>query len=138
MRDCTVRPLKHCHKSSYLTFIFNALFERRFYIMLILQFDRVERLLRGESCPPPPAYEAPPPAASELLCARGNNMSQGSGLGRPGSPPLSPICETTTPPSVSDESVAGDSGVFEASNKSSQRTLSDMNLDTAQVQIKLR
>lgn len=112
----------------------------RFYINAntILKFDRVERLLRGESCPPPPAYEAPPPAASELLCARGNNMSQGSGLGRPGSPPLSPICETTTPPSVSDESVAGDSGVFEASNKSSQRTLSDMNLDTAQVQIKLR
>lgn len=73
-------------------------------------------------------------------------MSQGSGLGRPGSPPLSPISETPpsppTPPSVSaavsDESVAGDSGVFEASNKSSQRTLSDMNLETAQVQIKLR
>ncbi|KAG8272243.1 hypothetical protein J6590_044902 [Homalodisca vitripennis] len=101
---------------------------------------RVERLLRGESVPPPPAYEAPPPTVPmpELLCARGGNMSQGSGLGRPGSPPLSPICETTTPPSVSDESVAGDSGVFEASNKSSQRTLSDMNLDTAQVQIKLR
>ncbi|XP_014243574.1 protein kibra [Cimex lectularius] len=85
---------------------------------------RVERLLRGDSCPPPPAYEAscdhrPPPGRS---------------------PPLSPISETSpTPPTasvsaaVSDESVAGDSGVFEAS----QRTL-DMSLDTAQVQIKLR
>lgn len=109
---------------------------------------RVERLLRGESCPPPPVYEAPPPSVplTETLSARGGNMSQGSGLGRPGSPPLSPISETPpsppTPPSVSaavsDESVAGDSGVFEASNKSSQRTLSDMNLETAQVQIKLR
>lgn len=108
----------------------------------------MERLLRGESCPPPPAYEAPPPTVplAELLCTRGGNMSQGSGLGRPGSPPLSPISETPpsppTPPSVSaavsDESIAGDSGVFEASNKSSQRTLPDMNLETAQVQIKLR
>jgi len=87
---------------------------------------RVERLLRGESCPPPPAYEPP----SDMRVSDGG---QGGVCA-----PLSPICETTTPPSVSDESVAGDSGVFEASNKSSQRTLSDMNLDTAQVQIKLR
>jgi protein KIBRA len=46
---------------------------------------------------------------------------------------------------VSDESVAGDSGVFEASNKKrsslasdSAAGLGDMNLETAQVQIKLR
>lgn len=46
---------------------------------------------------------------------------------------------------VSDESVAGDSGVFEASNKKRSSLASDnaaeleeMNLETAQVQIKLR
>jgi protein KIBRA len=46
---------------------------------------------------------------------------------------------------VSDESVAEDSGVFEASNKKrsalandSAAGLGDMNLETAQVQIKLR
>lgn len=89
-------------------------------IVLILNCSRVERLLQGDFCPPPPAYEALPPPSR--------------------SPPLFPICETSpTPPTasvsaaVSDESVAGDSGVFEAS----QRTL-DMSLDTAQVQIKLR
>lgn len=71
-------------------------------------------------------------------------------------PPLSPISETppdqnlellqvsaSTPSSgsntrsvsaaVSDESVAGDSGVFEAANR-----LQSCNLETAQVQIKLR
>lgn len=81
---------------------------------------RVERLLQGDFCPPPPAYETIPAPSR--------------------SPPLFPICEASpTPPTasvsaaVSDESVAGDSGVFEAS----QRTL-DMSLDTAQVQIKLR
>lgn len=93
------------------------------------------------------------------------NMSQGSGLGRPLEPPLSPISETPPPTgirsrasssgtntrsvsaAVSDESVAGDSGVFEASNR---RRLSglmapdavsaggEVNLETAQVQIKLR
>nr|XP_050848061.1 protein kibra isoform X1 [Vespula vulgaris] len=105
------------------------------------------------------------------------NMSQGSGLGRPAAtlpgctmqlqepPPLSPISETPPPTgirsrasssgtntrsvsaAVSDESVAGDSGVFEASNR---RRLSgligdvdplvsgEMSLETAQVQIKLR
>lgn len=93
-------------------------------------------------------------------------MSQGSGLGRPLEPPLSPISETPPPTgirsrasssgtntrsvsaAVSDESVAGDSGVFEASNR---RRLSgahppdavsglggEVNLETAQVQIKLR
>ncbi|KAK7874477.1 hypothetical protein R5R35_001564 [Gryllus longicercus] len=89
-----------------------------------------------------------------------------------GEPPLSPISETppplmddgeeilqvatlSTPSSsgtntrsvsaaVSDESVAGDSGVFEASNKkrsclgNANPTFEDMNLETAQVQIKLR
>lgn len=82
-----------------------------------------------------------------------------SGLRRPGSstslapmdPPLSPISETPTSSgtntrsvsaAVSDESVAGDSGVFEASHKKVQgpagMVLCDMNLETAQVQIKLR
>ena len=102
-----------------------------------------------------------------------NNMSQGSGLGRPsrlsyesaGDPPLSPISETPPPTldhdeglqatlsrtsssgtntrsvsaAVSDESVAGDSGVFEASNR---KRLSGLfgpdDSETAQVQVKLR
>ncbi|XP_011503552.1 PREDICTED: protein kibra [Ceratosolen solmsi marchali] len=97
------------------------------------------------------------------------NMSQGSGLGRPAligltqEPPLSPISETPPPTgicsrasssgtntrsvsaAVSDESVAGDSGVFEASNRRfcgivGPETVitSDVNFETAQVQIKLR
>lgn len=107
------------------------------------------------------------------------NMSQGSGLGRPGLiiqqqassslsqelPPLSPINETPPPTgirsrasssgtntrsvsaAVSDESVAGDSGVFEASNRKRQSGFTfdsdpmasaEMSLETAQVQIKLR
>ncbi|XP_076627616.1 WW and C2 domain containing protein kibra isoform X2 [Colletes latitarsis] len=104
------------------------------------------------------------------------NMSQGSGLGRPVSaiqhqipsqepPPLSPISETPPPTeirsrasssgtntrsvsaAVSDESVAGDSGVFEASNRRrlsgvigdvDSLALGEMSLETAQVQIKLR
>ncbi|PSN40195.1 hypothetical protein C0J52_12889 [Blattella germanica] len=114
-------------------------------------------------------------ALDYLELTRGGNMSQGSGLGRPSvaDPPLSPISETpppmlddsvellqvaalSTPSSsgtntrsvsaaVSDESVAGDSGVFEASNKkrslmagNSAVGLEEMNLETAQVQIKLR
>ncbi|XP_036141940.1 protein kibra [Monomorium pharaonis] len=113
-----------------------------------------------------------------------SNMSQGSGLGRPGGsgvqlqlqqapppslpqepPPLSPISETPPPTgirsrasssgtntrsvsaAVSDESVAGDSGVFEACNRKRLSgpisdvdllASSDMSLETAQVQIKLR
>jgi len=113
-----------------------------------------------------------------------SNMSQGSGLGRPGASgtqmqlqqvppsslppeplPLSPISETPPPTgirsrasssgtntrsvsaAVSDESVAGDSGVFEACNrKRLSGPISDvdplasgeMSLETAQVQIKLR
>ncbi|XP_020722122.1 protein kibra isoform X1 [Bombus affinis] len=104
------------------------------------------------------------------------NMSQGSGLGRPvcvmqhqmspqEPPPLSPISETPPPTgirsrasssgtntrsvsaAVSDESVAGDSGVFEASNRRklpgaigdvNSLALGEMSLETAQVQIKLR
>ncbi|CAD1477547.1 unnamed protein product, partial [Heterotrigona itama] len=104
------------------------------------------------------------------------NMSQGSGLGRPvcviqhqvpsqEPPPLSPISETPPPTgirsrasssgtntrsvsaAVSDESVAGDSGVFEASNRRklpgaigdvNSLSLGEMSLETAQVQIKLR
>lgn len=79
-------------------------------------------------------------------------------------PPLSPISETPPPTgirsrasssgtntrsvsaAVSDESVAGDSGVFEASNKrrlsglvgQDNHNTADVNLDTPQVQIKLR
>ncbi|KAL0116550.1 hypothetical protein PUN28_009893 [Cardiocondyla obscurior] len=113
-----------------------------------------------------------------------SNMSQGSGLGRPGAsctqlqlqqapppslpqelPPLSPISETPPPTgirsrasssgtntrsvsaAVSDESVAGDSGVFEACNRKRLSGLisdvdplasGEMSLETAQVQIKLR
>ncbi|XP_014606248.1 PREDICTED: protein kibra isoform X1 [Polistes canadensis] len=107
-----------------------------------------------------------------------SNMSQGSGLGRPAAtlpgcimqlqepPPLSPISETPPPTgirsrasssgtntrsvsaAVSDESVAGDSGVFEASNRRRLSGLigdaadplvsAEMSLETAQVQIKLR
>ncbi|XP_076757502.1 WW and C2 domain containing protein kibra isoform X1 [Xylocopa sonorina] len=102
------------------------------------------------------------------------NMSQGSGLGRPvcvmqhqvtSQEPLSPISETPPPTgirsrasssgtntrsvsaAVSDESVAGDSGVFEASNRRKlpgtigdvdSLALGEMSLETAQVQIKLR
>jgi protein KIBRA len=76
-----------------------------------------------------------------------------------GDPPLSPISETPPPmldhdgtalsrtsssgtntrsvsAAVSDESVAGDSGVFEASNR--KKLLQEQDVDTAQVQIKLR
>lgn len=113
-----------------------------------------------------------------------SNMSQGSGLGRPGAsgaqlqlqqapppslpqepPPLSPISETPPPTgirsrasssgtntrsvsaAVSDESVAGDSGVFEACNRKrlsgpifdvDPLVAGEMSLETAQVQIKLR
>ncbi|KAK9497147.1 hypothetical protein O3M35_004519 [Rhynocoris fuscipes] len=88
--------------------------------------NRVERLLRGEACSLPPAYEPTLSSSQDTRPTR--------------SPPLSPISEMSpTPPiasvsaAVSDESVAGDSGVFEAS----QRTL-DIPLDTAQVQLKLR
>ncbi|KAG8235590.1 hypothetical protein J437_LFUL016189 [Ladona fulva] len=59
-------------------------------------------------------------------------------------PPLSPISESVSA-AVSDESVAGDSGVFEAGGAkgrcgrgNSAEALSQMSLETAQVQIKLR
>lgn len=82
-----------------------------------------------------------------------HNLSQGSGLGRPQlDPPLSPISETPPDPNlellqvasssgsntrsvsaaVSDESVAGDSGVFEASK------MQHSQLEAAQIQIRLR
>lgn len=82
----------------------------------------------------PPAYENMGELSSTM-----SNMSGGvpysSRSCRPTSPPLSPISET--PPrsvsaAVSDESVAGDSGVFEASHKS------NFNAETSQVQIRLR
>ncbi|XP_044747979.1 protein kibra [Coccinella septempunctata] len=111
---------------------------------------------------------------TDLLEQQANNMSQGSGLGRPprysleftGDPPLSPISETPPPiidhdellqgttlsrtsssgtntrsvsAAVSDESVAGDSGVFEASNKKRNSIFGpELDADTAQVQIKLK
>lgn len=76
-----------------------------------------------------------------------------------GDPPLSPISETPPPmlehdgttlsrtsssgtntrsvsAAVSDESVAGDSGVFEASNR--KKLMQEQDVETAQVQIKLR
>jgi len=79
-----------------------------------------------------------------------NRRSGHDSVGSDQSAPLSPISETTTDDrktissntrsvsaAVSDESVAGDSGVFEASHKKEDLGLS-MNLETAQVQIKLR
>ena len=69
-------------------------------------------------------------------------------------PPLSPISEAVTEDinsngpsskrpesiSVSDESVAGDSGVYEATvaGSANEMSLASMSLETAQVQIKLR
>ncbi|XP_074111346.1 WW and C2 domain containing protein kibra isoform X1 [Cotesia typhae] len=118
-----------------------------------IQEQKIERL---KASPQPP------------LDMQSGNMSQGSGLGRPAhslpQEPLSPISETPPPmgsrsrasssgtntrsvsAAVSDESVAGDSGVFEASNRKKPSGLlnvntlafGDMNLETAQVQIKLR
>lgn len=106
--------------------------------------------------------------------ANASNTSRQVRLSYEGSqdPPLSPISETPPPmidsedilqvsslsrtcsssgtntrsvsAAVSDESVAGDSGVFEASNRkralfsSHDQVLSELNVDTAQVQVKLR
>ena len=90
---------------------------------------------------------APGPA---VMCRRSGQDSVGSDQSNQ-SAPLSPISETTTDDrktvssntrsgvsaAVSDESVAGDSGVFEASNKKDNIGLST-SLETTQVQIKLR
>ncbi|XP_039294559.1 protein kibra isoform X1 [Nilaparvata lugens] len=90
---------------------------------------RVERLLRGSGGagpehPPPPAYESAPLSP----------ISETAPL-----PPLAPVTPPLLPPvtpplpvsaAVSDESVAGDSGVFEAASSQA--------VETAQVQIKLR
>ena len=113
---------------------------------------RVERLLQasdGELQPPslsprsslesvsPPVspFEAAPPPAYE-------RAEEGAGGGGP-EPPLSPILEAELDPAgggersvsaaVSNESVAGDSGVFEAC---SRRLLAS--LETAQLQVRLR
>lgn len=95
-----------------------------------MHVNRVERLLRDDN--QPPAYESMVDSSNILP-----NMSSilYSRSCRPTSPPLSPISET--PPrsvsaAVSDESVAGDSGVFEASHKS------NFSPETSQVQIRLR
>lgn len=92
--------------------------------------NRVERLLRDDSLPP--AYEYMGESSSAVPNISGVQFPRSC---RPTSPPLSPISET--PPrsvsaAVSDESVAGDSGVFEASHKSNFCT------ETSQVQIRLR
>ena len=83
---------------------------------------------------------------SLILNRRTGQESVGGDL----SAPLSPISESaiderkpgssnprSVSAAVSDESVAGDSGVFEASSKKEDLGLS-MNVETAQVQIKLR
>lgn len=112
-------------------------------------FFRVERLLRGETPSNCLSRDYSPVSSSSLAgLLYSSNMSQGSGLGRPTTPPVSPLSEKMpplpTPPStrsvsaaVSDESVAGDSGVFEASNKT-HNIMPDIHSDTAQIQIKLR
>lgn len=81
----------------------------------------------------PPAYENPNESSGSVANVCGSVTYSRSC--RPASPPLSPISET--PPrsvsaAVSDESVAGDSGVFEASHKS------NFSAETSQVQIRLR
>jgi len=79
----------------------------------------------------PPAYESMGESSNTVPNVSGVPYSRSC---RPSSP-LSPISET--PPrsvsaAVSDESVAGDSGVFEASHKSS------FSAETSQIQIRLR
>ncbi|XP_050441150.1 protein kibra isoform X2 [Adelges cooleyi] len=91
---------------------------------------RVERLLRDDI--QPPAYENMGETSNVVPNVTGIPFTRNC---RPSSPPLSPISET--PPrsvsaAVSDESVAGDSGVFEASHKS------NFNAETSQVQIRLK
>jgi len=91
---------------------------------------------------------APGITAQAFLARRSGQDSVGSDQS---SAPLSPISETATDDqkttsstarsvsaAVSDESVAGDSGVFEASRPSKNDLGLSMNLETAQVQIKLR
>ena len=90
---------------------------------------------------------APGLTPQAFLARRSGQDSVGSDQS---SAPLSPISETTddqkttssnarsVSAAVSDESVAGDSGVFEASRPSKGDLGISMNLETAQVQIKLR
>jgi len=101
-----------------------------FCILIFSNSIRVERLLREDT--QPPAYENMGELSNTIPNVCGMPYSRSC---RPTSPPLSPISET--PPrsvsaAVSDESVAGDSGVFEASHKS------NFNSETSQVQIRLR
>ena len=95
------------------------------------------------------SYSSLAPAAA-VFSRRSGQDSVGSDQSSQ-SAPLSPISETTTDDrktissntrsgvsaAVSDESVAGDSGVFEASHKKEDLGLSS-SLETTQVQIKLR
>ncbi|XP_076273959.1 WW and C2 domain containing protein kibra isoform X1 [Rhynchophorus ferrugineus] len=78
-----------------------------------------------------PISETPPPIIDQ------DEMLQGVALSRTSS---SGTNTRSVSAAVSDESVAGDSGVFEASNRKPVSTLlgSNVDSDTAQVQIKLR
>lgn len=95
--------------------------------------------LSYEGCtdaPLSPISETPPPLLDS------EDILQVSSLSRTAS--SSGTNTRSVSAAVSDESVAGDSGVFEASNRkralsgSHGQVLSDLNVDTAQVQIKLR
>lgn len=88
--------------------------------------------LSYESNPDPPLSpisETPPPILDH------DEILQGAALSRTSS---SGTNTRSVSAAVSDESVAGDSGVFEASNKKRISGVFDEIIDTAQVQIKLR
>lgn len=90
----------------------------------------------GNDAPLSPISETPPPLIDS------EDILQVSSLSRTAS--SSGTNTRSVSAAVSDESVAGDSGVFEASNRkraafgSNDQILSELNVDTAQVQIKLR
>lgn len=105
------------------------------------QNSSIGRVMRlsYEGCtdvPLSPISETPPPLLDS------EDILQVSSLSRTAS--SSGTNTRSVSAAVSDESVAGDSGVFEASNRkralfgSNDQALSDLNVDTAQVQIKLR
>ncbi|XP_048526075.1 protein kibra isoform X1 [Dendroctonus ponderosae] len=86
----------------------------------------------GEA-PLSPISETPPPVLDQML----DEMLQGPALSRTSS---SGTNTRSVSAAVSDESVAGDSGVFEASNRRRASGVfgSSLDSDTAQVQIKIR
>lgn len=99
-------------------------------------FDPTAQVMSGPRKVPPPQYPdnmdvmSNPPLSpiSESSSGVGNNLSGGN--------------TRSVSAAVSDESVAGDSGVFEASMNITKRDVLDealeMNLESAQIQIKLR